>query len=206
MKKLFILTVIFLICINTIDAQKRFLAGIKGGLSTSQVAGDTYTGFDKVGLIGGGFVRAKLNEKWTTQFEIIYIQKGSKHNSNPEVGDFDFYLLRLNYIEVPVLFQYHQKKFTFEAGPGFGYLQKVEEFDEFGVYISRQPFINTEISFNFGISYNLFNNFDVTWRYTNSLNALRRHVSGARRWYNPGQQNNVLSFTLSYHFGKANAE
>ena len=36
-------------------AQQRFNAGIKAGLSTSQVAGDNYSGFDKAGFAGGFF-------------------------------------------------------------------------------------------------------------------------------------------------------
>lgn len=190
----------FLFSISLIS-QNVFKAGIKIGMSTSQVAGDTYSGFNKAGLAGGGFVRTKLSENWTFQFEMLYIQKGSKHIGNPEAGDLSFYLMKLNYIEVPLLFQYQNKKFTFKAGPGIGYLTSYKEFDTFGEITGLRPFNTTEVSMNVGISYNLFKNLEIDWRYTNSLNAIRAHTSGAAFWWNPGQQNNVLAFTLSYWFG-----
>lgn len=183
-------------------SQNKFKAGIKAGLSTSQVAGDTYSGFNKAGLIGGGFVKTKLNENWSAQFEIMYIQKGSKHTGNPDIGDYSFYLLKLNYLEIPLLFQYRNKKFSFEVGPGIGYLFSEKEYDTYGEITGLRPFNDTEISFNLGISYTIIKNLVINWRYSNSLNAIRKHGSGAAYWWNPGQQNNVLAFTLSYWFGK----
>ncbi len=196
---LFIFSIIFSF---PVISQNRFKAGIKAGISTCQVAGDTYSGFNKAGMVAGGFVKTKLNENWGVQFEILYIQKGSKHNSNPDVGDYTFYLMKLNYLEVPLLFQYRNKKFSFEVGPGVGYLTSAKEYDTYGDITGLRPFNTTEVSFNVGISYNLFKNLDINWRYNNSLNAIREHASGATFWWNPGQQNNVLAFTLSYWFGK----
>ena len=187
-------------------AQQRFKAGIKAGLSTSQVDGDTYSGYNKAGFIGGAFIRAQLNEKWTAQFEIVYIQKGAKHNANPEKGNFDYYYLGLNYVEVPVLFQYHQKKFTYELGPGFGYLIKEEELFNFQNLTGIYPFNKSEIGINVGVSYTILTNLDMNWRYSYSITPARPHASGATRWYNPGQMNNVLSFTLMYQFGGGKTE
>lgn len=198
-----------------IKAQQRFIAGVKAGLSTSQVAGDTYSGYDKVGFDGGAFVTGKLNEKWTGQFEIIYIQKGSKHNPNPDKGDYNYYYMGLDYIEVPVLFQYHQKKFSYEIGPGFSYLIREREYINGQDFTGARPFNKTEINFNLGISYTLFKNLEINWRFTNSITPIRRHASAAisqiqqpvyGRWYNPGQMNNVLAFTLTYQFGGGKTE
>lgn len=182
------------------------MAGLRAGLSTTQVAGDTYSGYNKAGFIGGGFVRAAFSEKWSGQFEIVYIQKGSKHNANPEKGNFDYYYLGLNYIEVPVLLQYHQKKFTYEAGSGFAYLLKEEEFFNFQELTGINPFNKSEININVGINFNIINNLDVNWRYSYSITPVRAHTSGATRWYNPGQMNNVIAFTLTYRLGRENAE
>jgi hypothetical protein len=182
------------------SAQKRFTVGIKAGLSTSQVEGDTYGGFDKAGFVGGIYVTGKINEKWTSTMEMIFIQKGSKHNSDPDNGDYSYYYLGLNYIEVPLLLQYHQKKFTFEAGPAFGYLISNKEYNEFGEVFMPEPFESTELSAGFGITYKIINNLSMNWRYTNSLLPIREYQSGGTRWNNPGQRNNVLAFTLTYEF------
>ncbi|MDF2435951.1 MAG: hypothetical protein K0Q95_327 [Bacteroidota bacterium] len=201
-----IVTLSFLFLSLNIFCQKRFVAGIKAGLSTSQVEGDTYGGFDKAGLAAGITITGKMNEKWTAQMEMIYIQKGSKHNSNPDNGDFSYYYLALNYIEVPVLFQYHHKKFNFEIGPGFGYLINTHEYNENGDVYMALPFNSYELSASLGISYEILKNISINWRYTNSLAAVRAFQSGGRTWNNPGQRNNVLAFTLIYQFKGKDAQ
>jgi hypothetical protein len=148
-------------------------------------------------------VRGKLSEKWSAQLEIMYIQKGSRHNYNPEKGDYAFYFLQLDYIEVPVLFLFHQKKFTFELGPSFGFLLKEEEYNEVQELTGYRPFNKNELNYNIGISYEIYKNWGMNWRYSNSLTPIRSHASGARTWYNPGQKNNVLAFSLTYTFGHA---
>jgi hypothetical protein len=189
----------------SVHAQQRFTAGLKAGLSTSQVAGDTYGGFHKAGFDGGIFITGQLNEKWTAQMEMIFIQKGSRHNGDPENGDYTYYYLGLNYAEVPLMFQYHQKKFVFEAGPAFGYLISNEEYNQNGPSVYPHPFNSTEISLGFGISYILIKNLSVNWRYSNSILPIRAYQPATRRMDIPGQRNNVLAFTLTYQFRKKNA-
>ncbi|MCE9540284.1 MAG: PorT family protein [Bacteroidetes bacterium] len=206
MKKFIIVSFIVLFISSKVKAQQRFNAGIKAGLSTSQVAGDNYSGFDKAGFVGGFFVRGLFNEKWTGQFEIIYIQKGSRHNANPEKGDFTYYYLGLDYIEVPVLFQYHQKKITYELGPGFSYLLREREFLDWQNLSGIRPFNKNEISINMGISYTIFDNFYINWRFTNSLSSIRNDASGSSRWFNRGKTNIVVTFSLIYQFTGGKSE
>jgi hypothetical protein len=190
----------FLFLSISAHAQKRFIAGVKAGLSTSQVAGDTYGGFHKAGFDGGIFVTGKINEKWTAQMEMIFIQKGSKHNGDPEIGDYTYYYLGLNYLEVPLLFQFHQKKFIFEAGPAFGYLISHQEYNHNGPAINPRPFSTTEIGAGFGVSYTLIKNLSINWRYSNSIVPIRAYQPATRKMDIPGQRNNVLAFTLTYQF------
>jgi hypothetical protein len=202
MKKQLIL--LFLLTITSvIVGQNRFVAGVKAGLSASQVSGDNLAGFNKAGIIGGLTLTTKFNDKWSTQLEMVYIQKGSKAINKPSKGIYEYYLLQLDYIEVPVLLQYHQKIFTFEAGPGFGYLVREKEYTAFGDITGIRPFNKPEIAINLGVNYLLFNTFEIDWRYTNSISSIRNHVSGASVWYNPGQQNTVMAFTLTYKFVSA---
>lgn len=189
-----------------LSAQQRFKAGVKAGISSSQVAGDTYSGYNKAGFTGGALVTAEFKEKWSGQFEILYTQKGSRHNANPEKGDNNYYFLKLDYIEVPLLIQYHQSKFTYEFGPGIGFLIGEEEQFNFQDLTGINPFNKTELTINLGINYTIINNLGISWRFDHSLTAIRKHASGATRWYNPGQMNNVLAFTLIYRFGGENAE
>lgn len=190
-----------------IDAQdQRFFVGAKAGVSTSQVSGDNLAGYDKAGGIGGLQCAMKFSKKWTLQFEMIFIQKGSKYRARPDLGDPDYYRLQLNYMEVPVLMQYHYKKFTFEAGPGYAYLINYKEENVFGNVTGLRPFNKSEISINAGVNYALPHNVGINFRFSNTLNSIRDHESGAKVFYNPGQQNTALHFTLSYTFAHAKKE
>ena len=204
MKKLIFILFLF-ISISTF-AQKRFRAGVKLGISTSQVDGDTYGGYHKAGIAGGIFVTGKLSEKWTAQLEMMYIQKGAKHTGDRDNGDYSFYMAQLNYLEVPVLFQYHQKKFAIEVGASFGYLMNEHEYTDFADLTGVRPHNKTDGDYNLGISYAIIKNLNLNWRYSYSFISIRDYVSGAKRWYNPGERNNVLAFSLTYTFGSGNEE
>ena len=206
MKKSIFITLFFILTTYAIQAQSRFKAGLKAGISTSQVHGDTYEGFHKFGFDGGATLNAKISEKWKAQFEILFIQKGSKFIGDANKGDMRFYLMQLNYIEVPILFQYQHKKFVFEIGPGIGYLISSKEYDQYGEVINGIPFYSTEISGSVGISFLVYKNIGINWRFTNSITPIRNFASGASTVGNPGQRNNVLAFTLTYTFGNATTE
>lgn len=203
MKKIIFILLFLSTCVYTSQAQNRFRPGLKAGIATSQVHGDTYTGFDKFGFVGGATLNAKINEKWSAQFEILFVQKGSKFVGNVSKGDTRYYLMQLNYIEVPILFHYQHKKFIFEIGPGIGYLISSNEYDQNGEVINGIPFYSTEVSGSIGINYQIYKNFGINWRFTNSLSPIRKFASGASTASNPGQRNNVLAFTLTYTFGNA---
>lgn len=205
-KSYFILIFLSFIIASNLFSQDRFVPGFKLGVATTQVDGDTYKGYKKAGFIGGVTLTAKINEKWSSQFEIFYIQKGSRHNGNPDENDYSFFLMRLNYIEVPILFQYTQKKFTFDLGPGFAYLISAKEWNELGIMYGNQAFYNYEINGNLGLNYTIIKNLSVSWRFSYSLLPIRQFISGESYWFNPGQKNNLLSFTLTYKLARAKSE
>ena len=93
------------------------------GLNFCQIHGDSYSGFDKLGLFFGTSVNAHLNKKMSLELGFYFSQKGARHNSNPENGDFSFYRVNLNYLDLPILFKYQINSTYFvTAGPSFSYL------------------------------------------------------------------------------------
>src|SRR5207237_7949390 len=94
---------LFSIFSGTIYGQ-RFHAGLIAGISTTQVAGDQLSGFNKAGIIGGGFVVTPIGDKTSLQMEINFIQKGSRKPLQTDNNE--FYVMRLSYFEVPVLFKW----------------------------------------------------------------------------------------------------
>lgn len=179
-----------------------FRAGISAGTAISQYDGDGYSGYNKIGLNAGGFVKTELNDKWAFQFEIIYVQKGAIRNINPAKNYVNQYALKLNYMEVPLLLKYKYKKVVVESGIGIGVLIKSYEEANYGDITGVRPFNKTELSFNAGVNYPLSDKLQINWRFTYSLLPARPFPAGATYLLNLGECNNVISFTLKYAFGK----
>ena len=96
--------------------------GIIVGFSASQIDGDSYGGYKKLGPLLGGFARYEFDEKFSLQPEIVFNQRGAR-----EVTDATFYHVRINYIDVPVLLNYRawsngNQSLQLQAGPQFGVL------------------------------------------------------------------------------------
>ena len=196
-----------LIVSGTFNASaQRFKAGIRAGITGTQISGDQLGGFDKAGVVAGGMVSTSLSQKFDLGFEILYVQKGSRKNADPDKGDLVSYLLRLNYFEVPVLLQWkYSKRFTFEAGPTFGALVGSLEEDEFGKLDQPREFSNFELGVAGGISVHLVDGLYFNLRGTNSVLPVRKHVSGQSYRLNRGQYNSGLLFTFHYIFKKSAA-
>ena len=189
-----------------LNAQK-FNGGMLAGVSTSQVSGDTWQGFDKAGVIVGGYTKWDQSEKSAIQVEMEFIQKGSRKNADPAKGDFRNYLLRLDYVDMYFLYKYTFKKFIFEAGPSVGILvrQKEEGMNSSGVGISQPlPFNAQDICLSGGMGYRINKKLVFNARYTQTffLTPIRQRDPPVHFFFIRGQYNTVLAFSLQYQFGK----
>ena len=101
-----------LICISFTSEVKaqQFRGEVTAGIVGSQVSGDQLGGFNKAGLLAGIGVRTSLSEKVEAGFRMLYLQKGSRKPLKNDGTDSAFYLLRLNYIELPFTIRYHATK------------------------------------------------------------------------------------------------
>ena len=200
--RLFLCCFFFFLISVSADAQ-RFKAGLRAGITGTQISGDQLGGFDKAGIVAGGMVSTTLSQKFDLGFEILYVQKGSRKNADPDNNDFVSYLLRLNYFEVPVLLQWkYSKRFSFEAGPTFGALVGTLEEDEFGKLDQPRDFSNFELGVGAGMNVLIVDGLYFNLRGTNSVLPVREHVSGQDYRLNRGQYNSSLLFTFHYVFNK----
>ncbi len=183
---------------------QEFKAGIQLGITGTQVTGDQLAGFNKAGLFGGFFVNRNFGRLGDGQLEINFIQKGSKKNAHPDKGDYVKYLLRLNYIEVPVMYKFNIKNILkIEAGVMFAYLINSKEFDIQGkVYPDPSiPYYKKyDISGFAGINYKINDIFSLSFRYSYSILAIRPKPNSVTYRYNAGQFNEVLCSSLQYNF------
>lgn len=220
-----VFAVILLLLPNTVLRAQRFRAGVAAGFISSDVdgtrLGNNHRGFRKAGFTFGGFVNGKLSEQNSLQFEILYAQKGSWQP--PDTADPSYYLLQLDYIEVPLLFHHqmhisvHSRstdRFTLEFGPSFGTLIRINQnglYYQNGTYISgyfdNDNFRKTDLALNIGVSYNFYNNFIFDVRYGNSIIPVIKHPLPMNTYFwktfTKGD-NLAFSFTLRYLFQKKN--
>ncbi|MEO8087145.1 MAG: porin family protein [Bacteroidota bacterium] len=178
---------------------QKFNAGILGGISTSQVDGDHLSGFHKAGLKAGGFVSRKIGERMQLQFEMEFIQKGSRL---PLSKDGVFYLMRLNYIEVPLLVNYRLgKKWTIEAGGAFATLVSTYEEDQLGEITNAPPFHSADYLVCVGGNYFITDHLIFNARYSYSVTTIRPKNENYNYFYFiGGQYNKVLAFSLEWKF------
>ena len=198
----FLLIALFLF-VSSFSFAQRFSAGIIAGFTTSQVSGDQLAGFNKSGFEFGGLVSAPLSQKFDLAFQIVFIQKGSKKPIHADIGDYTYYRMSLNYIEIPLLIRYnYSKRFHLETGPAIGKLVSSKEEDAYGEILDSKPFKSYEFSWMGGISYMLLDNFYLNLEGSNSLLPIRN--AGIEGGYQVGrdQFNSVLMFSFKYIFHK----
>ena len=206
-----ILAFIFILTCLSASSQT-FKAGLLGGLVGSQIEGDGYGGYNKLGFLVGGFTNTDLIEKWSAQFEIYYITKGSFKAAKPSKGIYNKFYVNINYIEVPIAIRYKHNKFMFEIGPYLAKFLSLTFKDEFGE--REQPFINSYPvnSFDFGgfvgINYNLTDKIIFNLRSKNSLVPFRNYQSFDQnigilnKLFNNGWYHVDINFTVRYQFGE----
>ncbi len=179
---------------------------LTAGVTPAQVHGDMYSGFRKLGGMGGVGVETIFNEKASMNLSFLFIQKGSQKNQNLEKNDLNYYYLNLNYIEVPILVTYTQKKFLFDLGVSAAYLINYYEASEAGNFTGMFPFQKYDFSVKVGLGLNINPKWFVNFRSSNSFITTRpNRVKQAiyynniiARTFNKGYYNNILEFTLGY--------
>ncbi len=183
-------------------SQLQFSGGLEAGASTSQVSGDALSGYDKFGLSAGPYIRASFSEKISARMSILYINKGSKKNANPDNNDFRTYVIALNYVEIPVLFNYTYQNLRGEAGVSFGTLLSSQEIDNGFSRDFQQPFDNNEYSFILGVNYLFAEKLFVNARFSQSIIPIRKapSVVNPLSFYEAGQYNSVIQLMLGYEF------
>ena len=186
---------------------QQFNGGIMAGVAGTQVAGDTFYGFHKAGIFAGGFVNLQFTEHSVMQMELEYFQKGSRENPD-SANNYTQYLFRVNYIELPVLYQYiASKRFKIEVGPSAAFLVGwYEERDEYEIKGGNRP-ARVTLQINAGLYVNLTEHLMVNLRTNNSLLNIRSDnaTGDVLRIFpgNYGQFNDCLVLSLYYQFTPA---
>ena len=187
---------------KSIHAQS-FGGGIIAGASTSQVAGDMLGGFNKIGILAGAYTNLKVKENLSFQFEITYIEKGSRnpnmHESNHP--NYEKIEITLSYIEMPLAINLQQKEtLGIELGiiPAFNISAILNSADAKNISVPNPQYKKYDLGVCAGINYHITDNIILNTRISNSIIPIRPHTSGATFGLNKGQYNTVLSFAIHY--------
>ena len=199
MRKFFLILVL-LISFHAVRAQ-RFNAYISGGAAASQVSGDALGGFDKAGVAAAAGVVTAISRKMEIGMEIGYLQKGSRKPSRLDQGDPVQYLLRLNYIEIPVCVGYAiGRNLKVFAGPSIGILLNSKEENENGELLLSLPFKSLDAGITGGAAYRLSDHWKGVFKGVQSLLPVREFGGAARPFFDGGQYNSVVVLSLGYYF------
>ena len=209
MRSVYGLLVFFLIVFSWDASAQLFKGGFLLGINASQVDGDTYSGYDRAGLMAGAFIYTPLTHMMDVQFEIKYIGKGAAKPSSATNTDQpqDKYRSNLHYMELPILVRYKTRsKLGIEAGLGFGYLFSYSEEDNYGTIADDRVahFNKFELSSILGGTWNLTDNLKVDMRFSYSVLPILNPPGEA---YSPyflkrGAYNNLFSLGVYWRIGE----
>ncbi len=96
----------------------RWFVGVIGGVNFADLTEVDETSMNS-GFQGGGFVGADFSEGVGGRVEILYTQKGTARNVNPEFGGQDS-TVKLDYVDFPVLLVGHLRRSPTSALSAFG--------------------------------------------------------------------------------------
>ncbi|HPJ46999.1 MAG TPA: outer membrane beta-barrel protein [Tenuifilaceae bacterium] len=183
---------------------QNFNGGLLAGMSATQVDGDTYAGYNRVGLIAGVWVSRSYTPLVTIRSELRFIQKGSyRRFTDGAGGTTGFYSIRLNYAEMPFLVEYkYRENIIPYAGLSFGYLWKAVEKNADGPFPEDEQalFEKLEFAANAGVEYKLTEKFSFCATFSYSIFPIRRYKDNVTYRWDRGQLNNVLQFYVRYHY------
>jgi hypothetical protein len=187
-----------------------FNGGLEFGLDFTQVDGDSYYGYNKIGLNAGGIVVIHFTSVIGASMELLYSQKGSRSvgsSSSTTAGVFDeTYTMKLNYAEVPLMVRYtYNKLVEIESGISYAYLINSAE----SAQLNGQPvfidpdlnrFNSTDIEYIVGFNVKAVKQFAVDCRFAYSITNIRpiERVPAGFSYGTKGQFNNIFVLRVVY--------
>jgi hypothetical protein len=206
--RIFILFLLLIIFTSGQSYSQRIKGAVIAGFNATQVDGDKAFGYNKLGFNVGAAAIIPFKKKWSISLENIFSQKGSHRGEiyiDPDESG--SYTLRLNYVEVPVLVHYTDKKIiTVGTGFSWGSLVGAKEW-EHGYRTETSPdhgpYDKNDFSWLADVRFKIWKRLKFNFRFSYSIAKIRTRIfsDGERKQYN-----NVLSFRLLYIFNEQISE
>ncbi len=162
--------------------------GIKGGLNAYTIFNDNNVEYDnKIGFNLGLISHIHLGQQFAFQPELIFSTQGAQFNNDGATTK-----LNLNYVNVPLLFQYmFDNGFRMQAGPQLGFLVSAKSETNNSSADVKANYKVAELAFGLGVSYvHPPTGFGVDTRYNFGLSNI--NDTGSVNSYNRGFQVGVF--------------
>jgi hypothetical protein len=197
------------------DESQTFFAGMTLGANISQVDGDTYSGYHKMGLNAGAVTYARFSDHVGAGLEFLFVQKGSSNKNYTEsaatgMGYLDEYKLKMNYVELPLTLRYFDNsRMNYGVGISYAYLISYKEtaYDASGfpanLAPALYPFHKSDWAVLGDINFEFYKGCFIGARYAYSFRSIRdgsRIPAGYGGGRFGGQFHNLFSFRIFYFF------
>jgi len=206
MKRLFIIIFLFTLSIAAVDAQI-IMGALSAGINLTQVDGDEVYGFHKVGFNGGPSAIIPFAKRWSVSIETLFSQKGSYQKTQEKDSLNPRYKLSLNYVEVPLLVHFEDKKIIcVGVGVSWCRLVGIKEW-EYGRRIESTtidgPYKRNDFSVVADVRIPIYKRLKIQARYSYTFAYIRKRpfYDGTNNWTRK-QYNNVITIRLVYIFNE----
>lgn len=210
MKKLLIITAIFLFGFTNVNAQDETQFGVKGGINLSTITGDDTDSFDSRTCFHFGVVlELPLSDNFSFQPELLYSCQGADYSdtffeesitSLKAVVDIEG-TVKVDYLIIPLMAKYYVAEgLSLEAGPQAGFLLSAKDEYEFNGESGEDDIKDFVKGFDFGVNvgigYKLEGGLNFGARYNFGLTDANDDPSLSNSTY----KNSVFQFSLGYFF------
>jgi len=191
-----------------IEDPRTFYGGLLAGANFTQVDGDSYAGYHKVGLNFGGIMYANLADHVAASIEILFSQKGSRGHKVQESGQkgvfIQKYNINLNYAEIPIQINYFDKRRS-HFGAGLSYSQLISSKETIQTSIGNVgtdslKFRKADLNFILGGNLHLVKGLFLNLRFQYSLFPIRTKDNINLNYGRAEQYNNLFALRLMYLF------
>lgn len=190
-----------------VEDERLFRGMVTAGANFTQIDGDNYAGYAKIGINGGAGVYTMFSKDVGAGLEMLYTTKGSRSTlmkpSTDKTFDILAYKAVLNYVDLPVQVYYFDERGD-HFGAGISYSRLINQAETFDTNPQQNlksddyPFRKSDYCMVLSANVKLIGKFYITGRFQYSLRSVRGNVP-------PGfgrteQYNNVVTFRLMYLF------
>ncbi|WNJ18198.1 porin family protein [Pontibacter sp. G13] len=182
---------------SVVGYSQNFTGGLAIGINLSQVDGDSFGGFNKLGYAFSGFVNYRWDDRWAVQPELRFESLGSAN----DVGR----VVETRHLSIPILAEYalpikkgQPQSIGFHAGPVIGILLGADDaFNSVSNILDGVDFRGEA-----GADYRFALNWSFEVRYGYSLSSFLKGDGQGSTIVAPGKVglfHNYLSGTIRWH-------